>query len=140
MKHGKKLVVVAIIGAALSSRTPAQSQHMTLQALDQLETGLWQIEEPGKAVRTMCLTDPTALLQLAHAVPGCTRFVIANEAHSSTVHYSCNAAGWGRTTVRVATPRAVQIDTQGIAAKAPFQFSADAHKVGSCPSAAAAPK
>lgn len=108
---------------------------MGLQALEQLEPGLWQIEVPGKPVRTLCLTDPMVLLQLAHNAPSCSRFVIANEARSSTVHYSCNAAGWGRTTIHVETPRAVQIDTQGIAAKAPFQFSADAHKIGPCASA-----
>lgn len=140
MKNGKKLAVAAIIWAGAAYQASAQNPHMTLQALDQLEPGLWQIEVPGKPVRTLCLSDPAALLQLAHSASSCSRFVIANEARSSTVHYSCNGAGWGRTTVHVATARAVEIDTQGMAAKTPFQFSADAHKIGSCVPATVLPK
>jgi hypothetical protein len=140
MRNGTKLALVSIIWAATAWQVSAQNPHMELQALDQLEPGLWQIEVPGKPVRTMCLTDPAVLLQLAHTALSCSRFVIANEARTSTVHYSCNAAGWGRTTVHVETARAAQIDTQGMAAKVPFQFSADAHKIGVCVSAAVAPK
>ncbi len=40
--------------------------------------------------------------------------------------------GSGRTTIRVETPRLVQIETQGIADQSPFAFSAEARRIGTC--------
>ncbi|MBD3759200.1 MAG: hypothetical protein IE929_00440 [Rhizorhabdus sp.] len=105
---------------------------MSLTALGQIETGLWQLDVYGKPPRQVCITDPVALVQVEHDQPGCSRFVIANEAKSSTVHYSCQRAGWGRTTVRVETPRAATIETQGIARNAPFDYSVQARRIGTC--------
>jgi hypothetical protein len=62
----------------------------------------------------------------------CSRLVIENERTSATVHYSCPGAGWGRTTLRITTPRSARIDTQGIAANAPFDVSVDARRTGDC--------
>jgi hypothetical protein len=53
---------------------------------------------------------------------------------NATVHYSCPGSGWGRTTVRVETPRLARVETQGIAGKAPFAFTAEARRVGACDS------
>lgn len=105
-------------------------------ALDTIERGEWRLRVPGEAPRSICVTDPATLLQLRHNHATCSRFIIANETQQTTVHYSCPTAGWGRTTVRVLTPRAITIDTQGIADNAPFAFSADAHRVGACPAKA----
>lgn len=119
--------------------TPAPgTASMSLAALSQLEPGLWQLDVYGKAPRQMCITDPVALVQVEHDQPGCSRFVIANEARSSTVHYSCQKAGWGRTTIRVETPRAATIQTQGIARNAPFDYTVQAHRIGTCSAQTAA--
>jgi hypothetical protein len=71
-------------------------------------------------------------MQLQHGATACSRLVIGNEKASATVHYSCPGAGWGRTTLRVETPRLARIDTQGIANNAPFAFSAEARRIGAC--------
>lgn len=121
--------------AALAAPAPAPTPPgatMSLTALNQLETGMWQLDVEGRAPKMMCVTDPMTLLQIEHEQPGCSRFVIANEPKSATVHYNCQRAGWGRTTVRVESPRAATIQTQGIARNAPFDYSVQAKRVGAC--------
>jgi len=78
------------------------------------------------------VADGSDLIQVVHDQSGCSRFVVANEAKSATVHYSCQAAGWGRTTIRVETPRSAQVQTQGIAKNAPFDYTLVARRVGAC--------
>ena len=105
---------------------------MSLAALKQVEAGLWQLDVQGRASKQVCVADPMILIQVEHEQPGCSRFVIANEAKLSTVHYSCQKAGWGRTTVRVESPRQASIQTQGIARNAPFDYTVSAKRVGEC--------
>lgn len=127
------LAAASQISAAPSpAPAPAPAPPMSLAALGQIEPGLWQLEVQGRPPRQVCVTDPVALVQIEHDQPGCSRFVIANEPKSSTVHYSCQRAGWGRTTVRVETPRAATIQTQGIARNAPFDYSVQARRLGPC--------
>ena len=40
--------------------------------------------------------------------------------------------GYGRTSIRLETDRLVQIRTQGIADGLPFEYSAEARRVGDC--------
>lgn len=136
-------VLLAVRAAAAPAPVPApaapapSTAPMSLAALGQIETGLWQLDVQGRSPRQLCVSDPMALIQIEHDQAGCTRFVIANEPKSATVHYSCQRAGWGRTTVRVETPRAVTIQTQGIARNAPFDYSVQARKIGPCGTASA---
>jgi hypothetical protein len=117
---------------------PVPPPRMALTALNSLEPGLWQLDIAGRPSRQSCIADTTALVQIEHDQPNCSRFVIANEAKSSTVHYSCQRAGWGRTTVRIETPTAAVIQTQGISHNQPFDYTVQAHKVGACGSVTAA--
>jgi hypothetical protein len=110
----------------------AAPADLALAALKQLEPGLWQLDVQGRASRTMCVAEPSGLVQIEHEQTGCTRFVIANEPKTATVHYSCQRTGWGRTTVRVDTPRSAVIQTQGIARNAPFDYLVQARRVGTC--------
>jgi hypothetical protein len=48
------------------------------------------------------------------------------------VQYTCRGKGYGRTHIRRETGRLVQIDSQGIAGGLPFEFSAEARRVGDC--------
>jgi len=111
---------------------------MSLAALKQIEPGLWQLDVKGRARRLVCVSDAVNLVQIEHDQPGCSRFVIANEPRSSTVHYSCQRAGWGRTTIRVETGRLVTIQTQGISRNAPFDYSIEARRIGECATGATA--
>ena len=121
-----------LAAAPLPSSASAPSATMVLAALTQLETGLWQLDVKGRAPRQLCLSDPMALVQVEHEQTGCSRYVIANDPKSATIHYSCQRAGWGRTTVRVETARAATIQTQGIVRNAPFDYAVHAKRVGGC--------
>jgi invasion protein IalB len=111
-------------GAAASAQQPA--------ALAMLQPGLWQINVAGEQTRNICVADPLMLSQLRHGAAACSRIVVDNGKTASTLSYSCPGAGFGRTTVRVTTPRIATIDTQGIADNAPFAFTAEVHRVGDC--------
>jgi hypothetical protein len=135
-------VVPAVAQAPATPPVPASPAApappaISLTALKQLEPGLWQLDIKGRAAKQSCVAETTALLQIEHDQPNCTRFVIANEAKSATVHYSCQRAGWGRTTVRVETAGLASIQTQGISKNQPFDYSVQARRLGTCGAQAA---
>lgn len=106
-----------------------------LSALARLQPGLWQLrdlEDARAAPQSICVADPTMLMQVKHRNLPCSRLVIANDARGATVHYTCPAGGFGRTSLRVETPRLVKIDTQGISGNAPFAYRAEARRIGAC--------
>lgn len=106
-----------------------------LTALAQLQPGQWQLRDldnKSAAPLSICAVDPEMLLQIQHRGAACPRTVIANETAATTVHYSCPAKGFGRTSLRVETPRLAQIETQGIADQLPFANRYEARRVGSC--------
>ena len=114
---------------------PAPAQEAKLTALSRLEPGLWQIRQLANRsapAKSICVADPAMLTQVEHRNSPCSRLVIANEAESATVHYTCPAHGFGRTSVRVETSRLAKIDTQGIVDNAPFAYRAEARRVGAC--------
>lgn len=128
------LVAAAAVGAA----APAISQRVG--ALGKLQAGLWQFRVlNGGSIRPapVCLGDPSVLAQLQHRNAPCSRLVVAQDDGGATVHYTCSAGGYGQTSLRIETPRLVQIDTQGIADNIPFAYRAEARYVGSCNSAQA---
>jgi hypothetical protein len=105
------------------------------KALAQLQPGLWEIRDldnKDAQVRSICLADPVALVQLGHSGAECSRLLVEDNANASTVSYTCSKGGFGRTSVRVETPRLARIDTQGIADQAPFAFRAQARRLGAC--------
>lgn len=124
------------LGAFMILAAPAATQRPArLSALARLEPGLWQLRDldHGNAVlQNICLGNPDRLIQLRHRDAPCSRLVIANDSKGATVHYTCPAGGYGRTSVTVETPRLARIDTQGIADNAPFAFRAQARRVGAC--------
>lgn len=122
-----------LAGVVAASALVAQPDvRPPLPALTLLQPGLWQLKAEGEAPRNICIADLYALIQLRHRTVACGRLVIANEKSTATVHYSCPGAGWGRTTIRVGTPRLASIDTQGIADNEPFAFTVEARRLGPC--------
>ncbi len=129
----------ASVGAPTPVPAPAATPApLSMLALRQLEAGLWQLDTKGRAPKQVCVSDGSELIQVEHDQTGCSRFMIANDAKASTVHYSCQGAGWGRTTIRVETARQVQVQTQGISHNAPFDFVAEGHRIGACGATVAA--
>ena len=126
------LAPVLVSGALLLI---AAADSVPLTALKTLAPGQWELtsRDGDFARRAMCLGDPRALLQIAHAnVGSCSSFVVQNDADTSVVNYSCPGAGNGRTSIHVETPRLAQIQTQGIVRGAPFDLSIEARRTGEC--------
>jgi hypothetical protein len=103
-----------------------------LPAFSKLERGRWQLRDPAGELRSICLGDPTALVQLEHEGIGCDQEVLASGTGAATVQYSCSGHGYGHTSIRVETPRLARIDTQGLVDGRPFSYRAEARKVGAC--------
>lgn len=106
-----------------------------LAALAQLQPGKWMLtsHDTDFAARSVCIGDPKVLLQIRHPVTTCNRFVVANDPRRAVVSYSCPGTGNGLTTVRVETPRLVQIETQGVDSGSPFDLTIEARRTGECP-------
>jgi hypothetical protein len=123
------------LGAIVLATAAAPPDRGELTAVSRLEPGLWQLRDLDDArVKhpPICVGDPAVLMQLEHRDSPCSRLVIASDGKSATVHYTCPAGGFGRTSLRVETPRLAQIDTQGISDKIPFAYRIEARRVGAC--------
>ena len=134
------LPIIALATLAGPGRTQ-NSAPGTMPALAVVQTGQWLLKSRTKPAesRALCVSDVRALLQVQHGAAICNRFVISNSQHETTVHYTCPGAGHGRTTIKVETPRLIQIESQGIAKQAPFAFELEGRRVGECKVAMLAP-
>jgi hypothetical protein len=103
-----------------------------LEGLSQLERGRWQLRDAAGESRSICLGDPTALVQLEHGGVACEQEILASDKSGATVQYSCSGRGFGHTSIRVETPRLARIATQGLVDGRPFSYRAEARKIGSC--------
>jgi hypothetical protein len=118
---------------AVGLLTPAAAQAPSLAMLTGLDDGKWEVRpRDGSAVRRLCVQSGLELIQLQHGQANCSRFVVEDDPKEVTVQYTCRGNGYGRTTIRRETASLVQIDSQGIAGGLPFQFSAEARRVGAC--------
>lgn len=103
-------------------------------AFARIHAGGWQLRtlDGSAPVRRICLTDPSELIQLRHPGAPCSRFMLENEANSTTVHYTCTGAGYGRTTIKVETGDLIRIESQGLINQAPFQVAIEGRRTGEC--------
>jgi hypothetical protein len=124
----------AVLAAVAFAAVPAYGLAVAVGALSQLERGRWVVRDldAGADRASICLGDPTALIQLEHPGGGCEQELVATDERGGTVQYSCPGRGFGRTSIRVETPRLARIDTQGLAESRPFGYRAEARRVGSC--------
>lgn len=127
--------MLSLFAAGLAAfAVPAVGQRPALAMLDQLESGRWElrVRENNRAVEQFCVANGRRFIQLRHPESGCERFVVDDRATDVTVQYTCRGRGYGRTHIRRETSRLVQIQSQGIADGLPFEFSAEARRVGEC--------
>jgi hypothetical protein len=128
-----RLWLIACAAMMIAGPGLTQPAQAPLPALAGVQPGQWALKSRNAGEnRSMCVADPRALLQVRHSGVACNRFVIASNPKDATVHYSCPGAGYGRTTVRVETPRLMQIESQGIADREPFALTFEARRVGEC--------
>ena len=128
--------ILAAAGLTMLIAGPGQSQPSggAYPMLTRLEAGQWELRGgSGNArIAAICLGNPILLTQPRHGGAPCTRDVVAADSDSMTVNYSCPGLGRGRTTIRIETPRLVQIDSQGLDHGRPFVLRAEARRVGQC--------
>ncbi len=129
------IAVLALLAVPGRTQNP---QPGAMPALAMIEPGQWFLNSRTSAAgnRSVCVQDVRALLQVEHGTAACNRFVIANTARETTVHYTCPGSGHGRTTIKVETARLIQIESQGIAKQEPFAVEFEARRTGDCKAAA----
>jgi hypothetical protein len=127
-------IAVIVAGVLAAFAAPVVAQRPALAMLNQLEAGRWElrVRDAAGAVERICLPDTQRLIQLRHPTDACDRLIVDDAATEVTVQYTCRGRGYGRTHIRRETNRLVQIDTQGIADGLPFNFAAEARRVGDC--------
>ena len=103
-------------------------------ALAETSPGLWELSglpNAGTAYR-QCVADTAALARVEHRGNNCTQVVIRDAATWTEIHYTCSNGGFGRTKLTVLTPRSLRIETQGISANYPFNYTIQARRIGNC--------
>lgn len=130
-------IFLAFLGSltVLGASAHAADQQGRFAAQAAITPGKWTVQVRDGATRTLCIPDALPLIQLAHPQSGCRRLMIVDRRDSATIQYSCPAAGWGRTSIRIDSPRRVEIDTQGIVQNQPYAYQASAHYTGYCTAA-----
>jgi len=128
--------MAALAGLTAVVSGPAAGQRPALAMLDQLQPGRWEMRmrDASLGVERICLRDGRRLIQLRHPAANCERLIVDDTAREITVQYTCRGHGYGRTQIRMESPRLLQIDSQGVADGLPFAFAAEARHVGSCAS------
>jgi len=132
LKMIKNIGLVTASFFAFSAAAPAQAPGLAL--LDGLQKGGWTLKARGSSDsgKRVCLGDPLKLTQIQHGNALCSRYVIENRPNSLRVSYKCGSRGHGVTTIRRESSGLVQIQSQGIANNAPFSFSVEGRRTGSC--------
>ena len=125
-----RLTLAAAAGIGLLGLVAAAAPP---SALGQTEGGLWEIARSGTQPVRQCVANPLALAQFEHRGSTCKRDVIRDAGSAATIHYTCTGGGFGHSTITVLTPRSLRVETQGIAANAPFKYTFQARRVGNCP-------
>ena len=130
MKRARRTLAIAGSAAALLLTLGAAARPFVLARAG---GGLWEIDRVGPGQRArLCLPDPNALASIEHRGQACTRVIVREMPNSALVHYTCTGGGFGQSQINAITPRSLRIETQGIAAKAPFQYTFQARRVGDC--------
>lgn len=105
------------------------------KALAATSPGLWEVT--GQPLfpesRRLCLRDMASLAQIQQRGANCTRVVIRDLPSKTEIHYTCAGGGFGQSKIQLLTPRSLRVETQGIAAGAPFNYVFQARRVGDCP-------
>ena len=131
--ESRRIVRPVVAGALLllGSGGAAAQRGGPADPLSGVEPGQWQLRS-ADGERKLCLTNPSALLQLMHGAAQCDHFVMEQTPRSVTVRYSCPGHGHGRTTVGVETGKLVHVDTQGVLNGAPFSEDYEGRRIGAC--------
>lgn len=129
---GRAIALSALAGAGFVASS-GLAQGPALAMLDRLEPGLWEVRARDDAdTAKICVDNGRRLIQVRHRGEVCKRFVIDDTPTMVTVQYTCPAGGYGHTRIRFENARLAQLETQGIDRGLPFNFVAEARRLGAC--------
>lgn len=130
----RRAVRAGAIGAATAlAAVPTAAQAPELAMLGALTKGAWTLRiRDESSQQRICVRDGQEFIQLRHRQPGCSRFVVQDDADEVIVQYTCRGNGYGRTSIRRESNALVQIESQGIIDGAPFSITGEARHAGSC--------
>ena len=96
--------------------------------------GLWEVSRSaaGSRANKVCVANASAFGQWEHRRMRCTRDVLSSSATDAVIAYTCPGGDFGRSHVRVITPRSLRVETQGISQGFPFNYVLHARRVGEC--------
>ena len=105
----------------------------------QSQPGMWELSgmQGARAPARLCIADLSQLAQIEHRGRGCRQRAIREAPTSATFTYECSGADFGRTDIKLVTPRNFHIVSQGIAGGLPFAHTVQARRVGDCQAKAA---
>ena len=134
MGTGTRRGALIVAGALLGAVPAFALAPGDLAPLKVLEKGRWHVADVDRPqhAHDICLGDVKPLLQPEHRGVACTTEVVRSEPGEVIVQYSCPGRGFGRTSVRVETPRLARITTQGMDGGRPFSWRGEARRTGRC--------
>ncbi len=99
--------------------------------------GLWELTGvPGARPRVReCIGNLSTLTQYEHRGRGCKATTLSDSGKVTVIHYTCAGSDFGRTSIKMITPRNLKVDTQGISDGLPFAYTIEARRVGECKAA-----
>lgn len=125
-----KRTAISSLGLATLALTAAAAGAAVLSSAG---GGLWEVDGgPGGPVR-QCVANPRVLAQFEHRREFCPQTLISKSGDTSVIQYNCPSGGFGRSDVKVLTPRSLRIETQGISNGLPFRYVLQARRIGECP-------
>ncbi|MEO7635276.1 MAG: hypothetical protein ABIS38_06485 [Sphingomicrobium sp.] len=127
------LAVSAAALAIVASVAVAQGSGVMTTAAP----GLWELSGMQGARSTVreCVASVAALAQYEHRGRSCPAKVLSDSGKVAVVYYTCAGSDFGRTSLKIVTPRNLKIDTQGISDGLPFAYAFEARRVGECKAA-----
>lgn len=128
----RRMLILSAIGAA--GLLGAAANAPAIQAFGRIQPGAWMLHAIDRSVpdQRLCIDDAYDLIQLRHPGAACSRFVLANDPSTATVHYTCGGAGYGRTVIKVESGQLIRIESQGLVNQSPFQVSLEGRRAGDC--------
>lgn len=129
----RRFLIVAATAAAAAIAVGASAAD-TPKTLSGAAPGLWELTgvEGSKTPVRACLTKLSELGQYEHRARTCTATTLSDTGKVMVVNYSCGAGDFGRTSIKLVTPRNLRVETQGISDGLPFGYKIEARRVGEC--------
>jgi hypothetical protein len=127
MRELFSFVALLALGGGLATAAP-------LALFGNSQPGLWELSgmQGSRVPARLCIADLTQLAQIEHRGRSCKRTAIRQAAGSATFTYECAPNEYGRSEIKMVTPRNFKIVSQGIAGGLPFSHTVQARRLGDC--------